>query len=183
VNIRAITNSIILKDENLTKKFVVIICSGIRDVAKNETDDGLRILYEFAKYTINTNVIVMCVPPRFDLQLSSCVNKEVVPFNRILQKTMKTFSHMHVCIICTNSDRFTSRGLHLNSQGKNWIINKWACIITRIISKSRVISVTLLPWIKKSDNSYDEHEHRKKLVTEGMNAPKEKVCINQSAQN
>jgi hypothetical protein len=28
--------------------------------------------------------------------------------------------------------------------------------------------------MKKSDNSYDEHEHRKEPVTEGMNMPKEK---------
>ena len=39
-NIKAITNSINLKDENLTKKDVVIICSGTRDVAKNEAKDG-----------------------------------------------------------------------------------------------------------------------------------------------
>ena len=31
-----------------------------------------------------------------------------------------------------------------------------------------------LPWFKKSDNSYDEHEHREELVTEGMKIPKEK---------
>jgi hypothetical protein len=35
--------------------------------------------------------------------------------------------------------------------------------------------------MKKSDNSYDEHEHRKELVTEGINMPKEKVFMNQSA--
>jgi hypothetical protein len=68
----------------------------------------------------------------------------------------------------TNRDHFTSHGLHLNSQGKKWIANKWASIITPIISKSRVISVTLSLG-RKSDNSYDEHEHRKKLVTEEMN--------------
>ena len=34
--------------------------------------------------------------------------------------------------------------------------------------------------MKKSDNSYDEHAHRKELVTEGMNMPKEKVFMNQS---
>jgi hypothetical protein len=163
------------------KKDVVIICSGTRDVAKKEAKDGLRILSEFAKHTLNTNVIVTCVPYRFDLQLSSCVNKEVESFNRKLQKAMKTFSHMHVCSMSTNRDHFTSHGLHLNSQGKNWIINKWASIITPIISKSRVISVTPLPWMKKSDNSYDEHEHWKELVTEGMNMPKEKVFMNQSA--
>jgi hypothetical protein len=35
--------------------------------------------------------------------------------------------------------------------------------------------------MKKSDNSYDEHDHRKELDTKGMNMPKEKVFINQSA--
>jgi len=84
---------------------------------------------------------------------------------------------MHVCSMSTNRDHFTSHGLHLNSQGKNWIINKRASII----SKSIVVSVTPLPWMKKSDNSYDQHEHRKELVTEGINMPKEKVFKNQSA--
>jgi hypothetical protein len=117
----------------------VIICGGTRDVAKNEAKDVLRILSEFAKLTLNTNVIIMCVPHCFDLQLSQCVNKEVESFNTKLQKTMKTFSHMHVCSMSTNGDYFTSHGLHLNSQGKNWIIHKWASIISPIISKSRVI--------------------------------------------
>ena len=83
------------KDENVTKQVVVIICGGTvptRDTAENEANDGLRILSEFAKLTLNTNVIVMCVLHRFDLQPSSCVNNEVESFDRKLQKTMKTFS-------------------------------------------------------------------------------------------
>ena len=94
---------------------------------------------------------------------------------------MKNFSHIHVCSMSTNRDHFTSHDLHLNSQGKNWIINKQASIITSIISKSRAISVTPLPWLKKSNKSYDDHKHRKELVTEGINMPKEKVFKNQSA--
>jgi hypothetical protein len=35
--------------------------------------------------------------------------------------------------------------------------------------------------MKKNDNSYDEYEHRKELVTEGMNMPKEKIFMNPSA--
>jgi hypothetical protein len=122
--------------ETPQKKDAVIICGGTRDVAKNEAKDGLRSLYE-----LNTNVIVVCVPHCFDLQ-PSCINKEVESFNRKLKKAMKTFSHVHVCSMSTNRDHFTSHGLHLNSQGKNWIVNKWASIITPIISKSTVISVT-----------------------------------------
>jgi archaellum biogenesis ATPase FlaH len=82
---KEITNSINLKDENLTKKDVVIICSGTRDVAKTEANDVLRILSEFAKLTLNTNVTVMCVPHHFDLQPSSCISKEVELLNRKLQ--------------------------------------------------------------------------------------------------
>jgi hypothetical protein len=74
-----------------------------RDVAK----DGSRILSEFAEQIVNTNVIVMCVPHCFNLQLSSCVNKEVESFNRKLEKAMKTFNHMHVCSMSTNRDHFT----------------------------------------------------------------------------
>jgi len=144
-NLRAITNTINVKDD--LKKKVVIICGGTRDVAKNETKDGLRTLSEFAKLTVNTNVIVMCVPHRFDLQPSSCINEEVESFNRKLQKTMKTFSHIHICSMSTNRDHFTSHVLHLNSQRKNWMINKWVSIITTIIPKSRVISTTTLPLI------------------------------------
>ena len=176
-NLRAITNSINLKDENLRKKDVVIICGGTRDVAKNEVKNGLRTLPEFAKLTLNTHVIVMCVPHRFDLQPSSCINEEVESFNRKLRKTMKTFSHIHVCSMSTNRDHFTSHGLHLNSQGKNWIINKWVSIITPIISKSTVTSTTPLPWMEKSDNSYDEQEYRKELVTKGTNMTKEKHSL------
>jgi hypothetical protein len=84
----------------------VIICDGTRDVAKNEAKDGLRTLSEFAKLTVNTNVILICVPHRFDLQPSSCVNEEVESFNRKLQKSMKTFSHIQVCIMSTNRDNY-----------------------------------------------------------------------------
>jgi len=178
VNIKEITNSINLKDENPTKEDVVIICSGTRDVAKNEANDDLRILSEFATLTLNTYVIVMCVPHRFNLQPSSCVNKEVESFNRKLQNTMKTFSHMHACKMSTSRDHFTSHGLHLNSQGKNWIINKWVSIITPIISKPR-ISVTLLPWMEKSDNNYDDQEHRNEFIAEGLNMQKKKHSLSQ----
>jgi hypothetical protein len=85
-NISAITSSINLKTQKLTKKDVVLLCGGIREVAKNDTILGLRYLSQFAKHTMNTNVIIMCVRHCYDLQSFSCVNNEVVSFNRKLQK-------------------------------------------------------------------------------------------------
>ena len=90
--------------------------------------------------------------------------KQHLYINRKVQKTMKSFSHVRVCNMSTNREHFTSHGLHLNSQGKNWIIDKWVCIILTIISNSRVMSATALPWLKMSDDSYNEPEIRKYFV-------------------
>jgi hypothetical protein len=93
-NVKAVTDSFNLKAEKLTRKDVVIICGGNRDIAKNEANIGLRYISQFANSTADINVIVTCAPTRFDLQSSSCVNKEVASFKRKLQKSMKIFSHV-----------------------------------------------------------------------------------------
>jgi len=61
-HVRAITNSINLKTEKLTKKDIVILCGGTRDIAKNEANIGLRHISQFANSTADTNVIVTCAP-------------------------------------------------------------------------------------------------------------------------
>ena len=134
-NLRAIINSYKQLAENLTKKDVMIICGCTRDVARNEAKEGLRTISEFAKLTSNTSVIVMCVPQRFDLQPTSCVNQEVIAFTRKL-------SHVHVCNMSITRNHFTYHGLHLNSQGKNWITNKWKPTITSMTSKLTTVPTT-----------------------------------------
>jgi hypothetical protein len=44
-NVKAVTDSINLKAEKLTRKDVVILCGGTRDIAKNEANIGLRYIY------------------------------------------------------------------------------------------------------------------------------------------
>jgi len=95
-NIKAVTDSINLKAEKLTRNDVVILCGGTRDNAKNEANIGLRHISQFANSAADTNVIVICAPTRFDLQSSSCVNKEVNSFNRKLHKSIKIHSHVQV---------------------------------------------------------------------------------------
>jgi hypothetical protein len=101
-NVKAVTESINLKAEKLTRKDVVILCGETRDIAKNEANIGLRYISQFANTAVDTNVIVLCAPTHFNLQPSSCVNKEVASFNRKLQKSMKIYSHVQVCSMSTN---------------------------------------------------------------------------------
>ena len=129
---------------NKASKDVVILCGGTRDIAKNEANIGLRHVSQFVKCTANTNVIVTNAPARYDLHPSSCVNKEVESFNRKLQKSMKIHYHIRVCSMSTNRDHFTTHGLHMNAQGKNWITHTWASLI-KTLTFSSLLSPIPLP--------------------------------------
>ena len=144
-NVKAVTDSINLKTEKLTRNDVVILCGGTRDIAKNEANIGLRHISQFANSAADTNVIVMCAPTRFDLQSSSCVNTEVNSFNRKLHKSMKIHSHIQVCSISTIRDHLTIHGFHMNTRGKNWIANTWASIIKTLRCSSLLTPIIPLP--------------------------------------
>jgi hypothetical protein len=87
-NMKAVINSINLKAKKLSRRDAVILCGGTWDIAKNETNNGLRYASQFASSAAHTNVIIMCASTCFDLLSSACVNKEVTSFNRKLQKVM-----------------------------------------------------------------------------------------------
>ena len=57
---------------------------------KKEANVGLKNLGKFVKNRQNTNIMIVTVPHRYDLQGTSCVNKEIDVFNRKLHKVVKT---------------------------------------------------------------------------------------------
>ena len=66
----------------LTKRDVVVVWGGTRDVGRNETKKGLHQMKNFVSYHYQTNVIVMSVPCRYDLDPNSYVNYEVKVYTR-----------------------------------------------------------------------------------------------------
>jgi len=89
-------NTTTLHLENLTKKDLIIFYGGTKDISKNESRNGLLSLIDFARRSINTNVILLGVPHRYDLSSSSCVNYEINWFNNKLQRLMSVFNHVRV---------------------------------------------------------------------------------------
>jgi hypothetical protein len=71
--------------------------------------------------TSNTNIIVVSAPHRYDLDESSCMNKEVVVFSRKLYKIIKTLNNVKLLQTKLNRNDFTCHGLHLNISGKGKI--------------------------------------------------------------
>jgi hypothetical protein len=109
--------------EKLTKKDVVVVWGSTRDVGR-KTEKGLHQINNFVENHKQTNVIVMSVPCRYDLEPISCVNDEVKVYNRKLKKHLKVLDNTCVIEVDSNRDPFTRHGLHMNSKGKEQIARK-----------------------------------------------------------
>jgi len=80
----------------LTKSDTIIVWGGSNDVYKNETQSSLKFLYNFVNRRTNTNILTLMVPHRHDLPLHSCVNNEILTFNKKLHKVMKNIDGVKV---------------------------------------------------------------------------------------
>ena len=66
-----------------------IVWGGTRDTGRNEIRKGLQQIKNFVENHKQTNVTVISVPHRHDLESKSWVNDAVKEFNRKLKKTLK----------------------------------------------------------------------------------------------
>lgn len=67
---------------------MVVVSEGTKDAGRNETRYGFNHTQAFVMKNSHTNVVLMSVPHRYDLDMNSCVNKQVKAFNRKLRKQM-----------------------------------------------------------------------------------------------
>ena len=100
-------------------------------------------------------MIIMDAPHRFDLEKSSCVNKEVKVFTRELNKIMKGYNHIKVIDMSTKRHHYTQHGLHMNKTGKEWVTKKTADIINKLFANSKSAHVSL-EW-----KGIDQEDHMK----------------------
>ena len=77
----------------MTQNDVIILRGGTKNIGKNETSKGLHCISKFLEQQLHTKVLITEAPHRHDLIPASCVNKEVVNFNRKLQKITKKFGN------------------------------------------------------------------------------------------
>jgi len=166
LDVLVITNSAKEETEQLTQKDIVIVCGGTNNISKNESNKGLRHVTHFVQNKRNTNVIILGAPHRFDLEESSCVNKEVKVFNKKLNKIMKRYNHIKVTDMSAKRDHYTQHGLHMNKTGKEWIIRKTADIINKLATNSKPAPITL-EW--KEIDQEDPVKNNEETVKETTN--------------
>jgi hypothetical protein len=152
-DIEGITSSLNTSIKNLTKKDVIIFYGGTKDISKNESRKGLHSLKTFIQKTINTNVILLRAPFRYDLSSISCVNKEVNLFNKRLQSFMLNFNHVRFLNLCTERAHHTNHGLHLNTKGKDWVTHNLVKDIRNLYLTDSTSSPIALPWKDVKENT------------------------------
>ena len=117
-DLAAITHTVTRDTGALTEHDAIVVWGGTRDVSRNESQKGLCQIRKLVERHSHTNVLVVNVPKRFDLETHCCVNYEVNAFNRKLDKHMKSFKNANTVEVTSDRDHYTKRGLHLNRKGK-----------------------------------------------------------------
>ena len=147
----------------LSKNDAVIICGGINDISKNESNVGLSHLKKFVSVIQHTNILIVTVPHRHDLQISSCVNKEIEVFNRKMQKMMKVNSNVRVINANLSRSEFTRHGMHLNVSGREKMAIFLGQNVKTILVKHNEAPI-MLKW--KGHEELNQVEVKKNFVNE-----------------
>jgi hypothetical protein len=62
---------------SLSKSDVLIFCGGANDVGKINSTKALQHTLDFVKTSNHTYIMLVTLPPSYDLMKSSCVNSEI----------------------------------------------------------------------------------------------------------
>jgi hypothetical protein len=80
-DLSAILNSKTHDISELTKNDVIIVWGETRNVSKDESNKGLTEIRKFMENNKNTNIMIIHLPTRLDLEPMSCINQETKVFN------------------------------------------------------------------------------------------------------
>jgi hypothetical protein len=81
-------------------------------------NEVLAKMTQFMQTYNNTNIVIVCIPYRYDLYKDSMTNLAIQKFNNKLKKIPKLFRHVRLVETDSNRKYYTKHGLHLNNVGK-----------------------------------------------------------------
>ena len=104
----------------------------MNDIRKNKMKEALKSVSKFVKENSDLNIVLIDSPHRYDMIPESCVNLEVLKFNRQVRKIMKLHSKLKFLDLKLERNSFTTHGLHLNIKRKKLVSQ----ILARLIQQS-----------------------------------------------
>jgi lysophospholipase L1-like esterase len=146
----------------LSDNDVIIVWGGSNDISRNNTKEAINQLCKFIEEKTTENLVIMKTPLRHDLIPSSCVNNEVLKFNRLIEKRVKSYSNAKLFDLDLDRSHYTTHGQHLNSSGKELIANKLAMLIKDVFAKKQLTPIQL-PW-----KELLEETNQRQKITENL---------------
>ena len=137
--LEVITNLANTELDQLSQEDLVVVCGGANYISKNNSMKGLSCVTKFIQHRRHTNVLLINALHRYDLEESSCVNKEVKIYNRELSQLVKKYNHADVIAIGEKREQYTKHGLHMNKKGKEYLSRKIADNIYKLFSSQTQI--------------------------------------------
>jgi len=125
---------------------------------------GLSSVLQFVKNSEHTNVIILDGLHRFDLESSTCVNKEINSLNRKLNKIINPYGN--TCQLHLNNQRghFTRHGMNVNGSGKDRISGLLTSIIMELLTTHHLGTPITLPL--KAETIEIEKKKMKPVIEE-----------------
>jgi hypothetical protein len=93
----------------------------------------------------------MTAPHRYDLHGSSCVNDEIVVYNRKLHKVGKTADNVKTIQAPSNRNDFTRHGMHLNVSGKEKVAKLIGESIKKLTTRKKGTPL-VLKWKEEQED-------------------------------
>jgi lysophospholipase L1-like esterase len=134
-----ITNSVSEEVKTLNNDDFVLVWGGTNDIGKNSVT-------KFVKENNRINVVLIYSPHRHDLTPESCVNQEVIKFNRQVRKIMKSQPKVKILELNLDRNSFTTHGLHLNIRGKKLVSQDLVQLIQQSFNEKQIHPTIPVPW-------------------------------------
>jgi hypothetical protein len=152
----------------LTLNDFLIICSGTNYIDRKYPSASFSNITNLIKSVNHTNIIVVCVSHRHDLENYSYINNNIRLLNSKPYRLAKIFKHVSILEVDNNRLLFTKHGLHLNVLGKRLLTNQLSLQILSLLGKVKVTPIPL-GWYKKN----------LQVITHALTPTKDKLPIEQ----
>jgi hypothetical protein len=83
---------------------------------EHPTSKSLIQIFRYLQDKQHTNITVISIPQRFDLNVTRDVNEETKNFNRKVHKLATKFKHTNIVSADLSRNYFTQHGLHLEKK-------------------------------------------------------------------
>jgi hypothetical protein len=153
-----LTKTVQQEISRLTEKDIPTYFGGSNDITKNNSSRGLKLMHHYLIKNCHTKIIMLEVPPMYDLMEASIINDEVKIHNRKLNSLTSKYRHTSVMQLELAREDFTKHGLYLRNAGKGKLVSLLIENIARHQQKAETETPISLGW--KMDSLSDQPDEK-----------------------